>query len=67
VQSRSPYHIAIEGTIGVGKTSLTIRIAADFNAKILLEAPEKIPFSIIFMSICGKIPACAVVFSDAAG
>ena len=44
MQSQSPYYIAVEGTIGVGKTGLAIRIAADFNAKILLEAPEKNSF-----------------------
>ena len=39
-------YIAIEGTIGAGKTSLSKRIAADFNGKLLLEEfeAEKNPF-----------------------
>ncbi|MDO8896411.1 MAG: deoxynucleoside kinase [Bacteroidales bacterium] len=36
-----PYNfIAIEGTIGAGKTSLTERISEDFNAKLILEQFE---------------------------
>jgi deoxyadenosine/deoxycytidine kinase len=36
-----PYNfIAIEGTIGAGKTSLSSRIANDFNAKLILEQFE---------------------------
>ena len=39
-------YIAIEGTIGAGKTTLSKRIAADFNGKLLLEEfeAEKNPF-----------------------
>ena len=36
--------IAIEGNIGAGKTSLSIRIARDYNAKLLLEQFEDNPF-----------------------
>lgn len=37
----SPYQfIAIEGTIGAGKTSLSTRIAHDFNARLILEQFE---------------------------
>ena len=32
--------IAIEGTIGAGKTSLATRIAHDYNAKLILEQFE---------------------------
>ena len=37
----SPYRfIAIEGTIGAGKTSLATKISADFNARLILEQFE---------------------------
>jgi len=37
-------YIAIEGNIGAGKTSLAIRIAQDFNAKLILERFKDNPF-----------------------
>lgn len=39
-------YIAIEGTLGVGKTTLATRIARDFNGKLILEEfePDKNPF-----------------------
>ena len=36
--------IVIEGPIGVGKTSLTLKIAERFNFKTVLEAAEENPF-----------------------
>ncbi len=39
-----PHHIAVEGPIGVGKTSLARKLAAEFDAELLLEAPEENPF-----------------------
>jgi len=42
--SDMPRFIAVEGPIGVGKTSLTKRLAATFNYEILLENPEENPF-----------------------
>lgn len=39
-----PRFIAIEGPIGVGKTSLTKRLAQTLNYEVFLEAPEKNPF-----------------------
>ncbi len=39
-----PRYIAIEGPIGVGKTSLARRIAADFEGELLLEGAEENPF-----------------------
>ena len=39
-----PGFIAIEGAIGVGKTSLCRRIAQSVNGECLLEAPEQNPF-----------------------
>lgn len=37
-------HIAVEGAIGVGKTTLARRLAAHLNARLLLERPEDNPF-----------------------
>ncbi len=37
-------HIAVEGAIGVGKTSLAEMIASDFGGVLALEEPEKNPF-----------------------
>ena len=39
-----PRHIAIEGPLGVGKTTLTIRLAESFNAETILEEPDENPF-----------------------
>jgi deoxyadenosine/deoxycytidine kinase len=39
-----PRYIAIEGPIGVGKTSLSKRLATDFGAELLLEDAEENPF-----------------------
>lgn len=38
------YYIAIEGPIGVGKTSLTRLLAEEFNFKLLLEEVDENPF-----------------------
>lgn len=39
-----PRYIAIEGPIGVGKTTLAEKLAATFNYSTLLEEPEQNPF-----------------------
>jgi len=39
-----PRYIAVEGAIGVGKTSLTKRLAKSFNYDMLLEKSEENPF-----------------------
>ena len=39
-----PAYIAIEGPIGVGKTTLAKRLATTFNYNTLLEHPEENPF-----------------------
>jgi len=39
-----PAFIAVEGPIGVGKTTLTKRLAASFNYQTLLEEAEENPF-----------------------
>lgn len=41
---RAPAYIVVEGTIGVGKTSLAKRLAATFNAALMLENAEDNPF-----------------------
>jgi len=41
---RPPGFIAVEGPIGVGKTSLARRLADTFNYEMLLELPEENPF-----------------------
>lgn len=40
----SSYHICIEGTIGVGKTSLANRLGSKLDAKLVLEKFEENPF-----------------------
>lgn len=37
-------YIVVEGPIGVGKTTLARRLAENFDAQLLLEAPEQNPF-----------------------
>ena len=39
-----PRYIAIEGPVGVGKTTLTKKLAETFNYETLLETPEVNPF-----------------------
>jgi len=41
-------HIAIEGAIGVGKTTLTHKLAEHFNASVLLEDVDENPFIELF-------------------
>lgn len=41
---RAGRYIAIEGPIGVGKTTLASRLAADLNAGVLAEDPDENPF-----------------------
>lgn len=42
--TRPPRFIAVEGPIGVGKTTLARRLAQHFCHDLLLEAPERNPF-----------------------
>jgi deoxyadenosine/deoxycytidine kinase len=42
--SLNPHYIAIEGPIGVGKTTLAHRLADSLDFNLLLEAPEENPF-----------------------
>ncbi len=41
---KPPRFIAVEGPIGVGKTSLARRLADTFHSEMLLELPEENPF-----------------------
>ena len=43
-----PYHIAVEGTIGVGKTSLAKILRERLEAKLILEEFEENPFLVDF-------------------
>ena len=43
-----PYHIAIEGTIGVGKTSLAKILGERLDSKLVLEEFEENPFLVDF-------------------
>jgi deoxyadenosine/deoxycytidine kinase len=43
-RGKPPRFIAVEGPIGVGKTSLTRRLADTFNYEVLLEKAEENPF-----------------------
>ncbi len=43
-ESQPPRFIAVEGPIGVGKTSLSKRLAETFNYELLLEKSEDNPF-----------------------
>jgi len=43
-----PYHIAVEGTIGVGKTSLAKILGERLEAKLILEEFEENPFLVDF-------------------
>lgn len=42
--NNQPHYIAVEGPIGVGKTTLAKRLAEDFEAELLLEAVSDNPF-----------------------
>ena len=44
MSSLQPRYIAVEGPIGVGKTSLARRLAASFGADLMLEEAEDNPF-----------------------
>ena len=46
-----PKYIAIEGPIGVGKTTLANKIAESFNYDAFLEQPAENPFLRIFIEI----------------
>lgn len=41
---RNPNYVVVEGPIGVGKTSLTEKLAQAFGSRALLERPEENPF-----------------------
>ena len=43
-----PYHIAIEGAIGVGKTSLAKILKERLDAKLIIEEVEENPFLVEF-------------------
>lgn len=44
MNTNNPGYVVVEGPIGVGKTSLAVRLAEVFGAKPILEHPEENPF-----------------------
>ena len=44
IPSQLPKYLAIEGPIGVGKTSLAEKIAREFQYELCLEKPDENPF-----------------------
>ena len=44
IELELPRHIAVEGPLGIGKTTLTERLADSLNAETLLEEPDENPF-----------------------
>ena len=50
-ESKIPNYIAIEGPIGVGKTSLSRKIAMDFGHELCLEESDENPFLKSFYKI----------------
>ncbi len=62
-------YIAIEGPIGVGKTTLARRLAADLQCRLLLERPEDNPFLERFYRdpASGALPAQLTFLMQRAG
>ena len=49
-----PYHIAVEGTVGVGKTSMAKVLGERLDAKLILEEFEENPFLVEFYKDAGR-------------
>ena len=63
-QDKIPSYIAVEGPIGVGKTSLARKISADFGHQLCLEQPDENPFlkdfyenrqKSMYLGVCTKL------------
>jgi len=54
IEMESPKYIVIEGSIGVGKTSLVKMLSEDFQARMILEPSDKNPFLENFYQDRGK-------------
>ena len=58
-KNRIPKYIAIEGPIGVGKTSLAKQISQEFGHELCLEKPDENPFfKLFFMKNTQKYAFC---------
>ena len=57
-----PKYIAVEGPIGVGKTSLANKLAETFNYDVLLEQPSENPFLESFYKNPGQSALAAQLF-----
>lgn len=55
MNTRAPAFIAVEGPIGVGKTSLARRLGDALQRRLLLEQPEKNPFLDRFYRTQGRV------------
>ena len=53
-KNRIPKYIAIEGPIGVGKTSLAKQISQEFGHELCLEKPDENPFLNSFYELALK-------------
>ena len=51
-----PKYIAIEGPIGVGKTTLAHKIAETFNYDVFLEQPAENPALLLYYTWSGVLP-----------
>ncbi len=64
-----PKYIAVEGPIGVGKTTLANKLAETFNYDVLLEQPSENPFLEKFLqkprSICPSRSAVLFISKNA--
>lgn len=54
IEIKSPKYIVIEGSIGVGKTSLAKMLTQEFSARMILEPSDKNPFLENFYQDRGK-------------
>ncbi len=57
-----PKYIAVEGPIGVGKTTLANKLAETFNYDVLLEQPSENPFLESFYKNPGQSALAAQLF-----
>ena len=62
IEMESPKYIVIEGSIGVGKTSLVKMLSENFQARMILEPSDKNPFLENFYQDRGKFAFQTQIF-----